>query len=98
MEQKKVVLVGENQSSLINACWQYSRVFFTTLTSTQKEDWRSKYYSWDGMFYNADLIVNCGGWSPSYVQGIQRKAVPIITWSGDDPETVQRILRNLQSE
>jgi len=98
MEQKKVVLVGENQASLLNACWQHSRVFFTTFTSTQKADWKSHYYSWNGMFSNSDLIVNCGGWDPSYVQGIQRKAVPIITWSGDDLETIQRILRILQSE
>jgi len=97
MEQKKVVLVGENQASLINACWQYSRVFYTTLTSTQKADWTSHYYSWNGMFANADLIVNCGGWEPSYVQGIPSKSVPIITWSGNDLETVERILRNLQS-
>jgi hypothetical protein len=98
MEQKKVVLVGENQASLLNVCWQYSRIFYTTFTSIQKADWSSHYYSWNGMFANADLIVNCGGWDLSYVQGIQRKAVPVITWSGDDLETVQRILRILQSE
>ena len=97
MEQKKVVLVGETQASLINTCWQYSRVFYTTLTSTQKADWNSHYYSWDGMFVNADLIVNCGGWNDTYVRGIPRKAVPVITWSGDDLETVQRILSILQS-
>ena len=97
MEQKKVVLVGENQASLLNACWQYPRIFYTTFTSTQKADWSSHYYSWNGMFANADLIVNCGGWDITYVQGIQCKAVPVITWSGDDLETVQRILGILQS-
>ena len=99
MEPKKVVLVGENQASLLNACWQYSRVFYTTFTSIQKADWYTHYYSWDGIFSNTDLIVDCGGgWDKFKIRGVPRKTVPVITWSGDDVETVQRILRNLQLE
>jgi hypothetical protein len=52
-------------------------------------------YSWQGIFRLADLIVNFGGWSESEIHGISRK-VPVITWSGDNAETMKRIEEYLQ--
>jgi len=94
MEQKVVVLVGQNQASLLNACLPHSPKFITLITPPQPSDWKS---TWDD-FSNTNLIVNCGGWSQYIIPGIPRKDVKIITWSGDDHETVQRILRELQVE
>lgn len=94
MEQKVVVLVGQNQASLLNACLPHSPKFITLITPPQPSDCK---YTWDD-FSNTNLVVNCGGWSSARIPGIPRKDVKIITWSGDDLETVQRILRELQSE
>jgi hypothetical protein len=94
MEQKVVVLVGQNQASLLNACSPHSPKFITLITPLQPAECK---YTWDD-FSNTNLIVNCGGWSHTMIPGIPRKDVKIITWSGDDLETVERILRELQSE
>ena len=94
MEQKVVVLVGENQASLLNACLPHTPSFITLITPQQSSECK---YTWTD-FSNSNLIVNCGGWSSAWIPGIPRKDVKIITWSGDDLETVQRILRELQSK
>ena len=94
MEQKVVVLVGQNQASLLNACLPHSPKFITLITPPQPSDCK---YTWDD-FSNTNLVVNCGGWSSARIPGIPKKDLKIITWSGDDLETVQRILRELQSE
>ena len=94
MDQKVVVLVGQNQASLLNACLPHSRKFITLITPSQPAECK---YTWDD-FSNTDLIINCGGWSYTMIPGIPRKDIKIITWSGDDLETVERILRELQSE
>jgi len=93
MEQKVVVLVGQNQGSLLNVCLQYTPVFIPITTCSQSSCWK---YTWDD-FKRASLIVDCGGWDYNSISGIKPKNISIITWSGDDLETVQRILRILQS-
>ena len=93
MEQKVVILVGQNQASLLNACLPHTPKFITLITPHQTSE---RKYTWDD-FNNSHLIVNCGGWSYLSIPGIPRKDVKIITWSGDDLETVQRILSILQS-
>ena len=94
MDQKVVVLVGQNQASLLNACLPHTPKFITLITPPQPLECK---YTWDD-FMNTDLVVNCGGWSHTMIPGIPKKDVKIITWSGDDHETVQRILRELQAE
>ena len=94
MSQKVVVLVGQNQASLLNVCLQHTPKFITLITPSQPCDWKS---TW-GDFTNANLIVNCGGWSQYMIPGIPRKDLKVITWSGDDLETLQRILGELQFE
>lgn len=49
---------------------------------------------WSGILGTADVIVNYGDWSPSKDRS-RCKKVPIITWSGDDKETMTRIMAYL---
>jgi hypothetical protein len=92
MDQKVVVLVGQNQGSLLNACLQHTPKFITLTTPLQPSYCKT---TWDD-FRSTNLIVNCGGWLKHTVPGIPPKDLKIITWSGDDLETVGRILRELQ--
>jgi hypothetical protein len=59
-----------------------------------ERNYRKKDYSWAGVFNIADMILNFGNWSPSEIEGIEPLYDPIhLTWSGDDEETMSRILR-----
>jgi len=58
-----------------------------------ERNYRKKDYSWDDVFVNADVIVNFGDWSPSEIPGLRPLYEPkYLTWSGDDEETMGRIL------
>lgn len=63
-------------------------------------EFREKYsYSWQGMFENIDLIVNFGEWALSEVHGKQPSKLPkLLTWSGDNDETMKRIIDSLQEK
>ena len=53
-------------------------------------------YSWTGLFGHVDCIVNFGQWSPSEIKGTAPLYEPIyVTWSGDNEETMNRILQVL---
>ena len=57
---------------------------------------RGEDYSWTGAFSIADIILNFGNWSPSEISGVEPLYEPIhLTWSGDNEETMDRILRTL---
>ena len=61
-----------------------------------ERNYRKDDYSWTDAFGMADVVLNFGDWSPSEVQGVQPLYEPIhLTWSGDDEETVDRILGTL---
>jgi len=57
---------------------------------------RNKYeYCWEGIFHMAHIVVNFGDWLPNEVYGIRPSPgrTPIfLTWSGDDDETMGRIM------
>jgi hypothetical protein len=56
-------------------------------------------YSWEGhgIFRMADIIVNFGDWHPREIVGITPNIQPHhLTWSGDNAETMNRILKKLQ--
>ena len=57
---------------------------------------RSPYeYCWEGIFHMAHIVVNFGDWSPNEVYGMRPNNArnPIfLTWSGDDNETMNRIM------
>lgn len=59
---------------------------------------RNKYeYSWQGIFQNADVIIDFGGWHEDQVFGEKRSLNPkYMTWSGDDEETMKRLHEYLQ--
>jgi hypothetical protein len=61
-----------------------------------EKQFRSEEYSWTGAFSIADVILNFGNWSPSEISGVEPLYEPIHqTWSGDDEETIGRILQIL---
>ena len=53
-------------------------------------------YSWQGIFQNADVILDFGDWSPSEVHGQKLSNPKYMTWSGDDQETMKRLQEYLQ--
>ena len=54
-------------------------------------------YSWQGIFKQADVILDFGNWSESEIRGRKLGYAPkYITWSGDNEETVKRIQEYLQ--
>jgi hypothetical protein len=54
-------------------------------------------YSWQGIFRNADVILDFGGWCEEQVFGTKGKLNPkYMTWSGDDGETMKRLHEYLQ--
>ena len=56
-------------------------------------------YSWEGVFKNIELIVNFGDWTINEIYGIPPSKLPaILTWSGQDDETMKRIIDNLQKK
>ena len=61
-------------------------------------EWRNKFeYSWQGIFKLADVILNFGNWSENEIYGIKGNLNPeIMTWSGNDEETMKRLTDYLQ--
>jgi hypothetical protein len=61
---------------------------------------RNKYeYSWQGIFRQADVILNFGNWSESEIHGDKFDLNPkMLTWSGDNQETMKRIEEYLQGK
>ena len=56
-------------------------------------------YSWGYVFNQATIILNFGGWTVDEINGIKPYNMPpIMTWSGDGKETMQRILAYVNKE
>lgn len=55
-------------------------------------------YSWQGVFKNADIILDFGGWMEDEVFGVKLNSPKYMTWSGDDLETMKRIEDYLQEK
>lgn len=53
-------------------------------------------YSWSNVFQYVDVIVNFGYWSESEVYDTKTTSPKIITWSGDNQETMKRLHEYLQ--
>lgn len=54
-------------------------------------------YSWDNVFGYVDIIVNFGKWSEKEVHGKKTTTPKMITWSGDNQETMIRLQNILNS-
>lgn len=63
-------------------------------------NFRNKYeYSWQGIFRQADVILNFGNWSEKEIYGEKLDVNPkMMTWSGDNSETMKRIEEYLQGK
>lgn len=74
---------------------EISMIFYDTPGNRQN---RNKYeYSWQGIFRNADVILDFGGWWEDQVFGEKGTKNPkYMTWSGDDEETMKRLHEYLQ--
>ena len=53
-------------------------------------------YSWQGIFLNADVILDFGGWCDNEIAGQRLNNPKYMTWSGDDEETMKRLQEYLQ--
>lgn len=65
-----------------------------------KQQYRDQFmYSWEYVFREATIILDFGGWSVNEINGVKPYNMPpIITWSGDGKETMQRILAYVNKE
>jgi hypothetical protein len=63
-------------------------------------NFRNKFeYSWQGIFRQADVILNFGNWSEKEIHGDKLDVNPkMMTWSGDNQETMKRIEEYLQGK
>ena len=48
-------------------------------------------YSWQGIFKQADVILDFGNWSEDQIFGIKDRSPKYMTWSGDNKETLHRL-------
>lgn len=53
-------------------------------------------YSWQGIFKDADVILDFGNWHEDEIFGIKQTSPKYMTWSGDNEETMKRIQEYLQ--
>jgi len=61
-------------------------------------EWRHKgIYSWQCAFSFADVILNFGNWTEREINGDKEKYNPkMMEWSGNDEETMKRLIDYLQ--
>jgi hypothetical protein len=53
-------------------------------------------YSWEFIFNQADIILTFGDWNISEIYGTKPDTLPYITrWSGDNYDTMDRILSHV---
>lgn len=48
---------------------------------------------WDGIFSKADVIMDYGNCPLSVYSQPFPKKIPVVTWSGDDKESLDRIMK-----
>jgi hypothetical protein len=71
--------------------------FFVVDTPGFKPNRRKYEYSWQGIFRDADVILDFGEWSDDEIYGERfNNYVKYMTWSGNNQETVERIQEYLQ--
>lgn len=78
----------------------WSKPSFVIVDTPGIKNNRNKFeYSWQGIFRDADVLLDFGNWSESEIHGEKGKLNPkYMTWSGDNQETMKRIQQYLQGK
>lgn len=70
---------------------------FVVVDTPGNQNFRNRFeYSWQGVFKDADVILDFGNWSEDEIFGIKKSSPKYMTWSGDNQETIKRVQEYLQ--
>lgn len=66
---------------------------FVVIDTPGLANYRNPYeYSWQGIFQYEDVILDFGNWLETEIHGTKTVNPKYMTWSGDNKETLKRLL------